>query len=78
MYSTRLYPAAKNLISKIALEDKNELDITEEISIISASKLIDGGAAILQAENINHQNVMAGKINSIPLVINNLRVLNVS
>ena len=44
-------------------------------SIISDSKLIDGGAAMFAAEKRNHHIVIVGKIICIPFVRNNLRVL---
>lgn len=50
----------------------------EVIKQISANKLIEGGAAILQALKTNHQNVRDGKILMIPLVKNNLRVFVLS
>jgi hypothetical protein len=47
-------------------------------SIISAARLIDGGAAIFAAENINHKMLIRGKNLSMPLVRKRLRVLVVS
>jgi hypothetical protein len=46
--------------------------------IISPSRLIEGGAAIFAAENINHQKVIDGNSIIMPLVINMLRVCVVS
>lgn len=47
-------------------------------SIISLSKLIDGGAAIFHAEKINHHAVKIGKDVIMPLVRNMLRVCVIS
>lgn len=44
------------------------------INKISLSKLIEGGAAILQIDNINHQRAMEGIICRSPLQISILRV----
>ncbi len=46
----------------------------EEISKISLRRLIDGGAAILEAANKNHHNDMIGTADIIPLVRKMLRV----
>lgn len=54
------------------------LDITDVISIISLSKLIDGGAAILHAVNMNHHIDIIGVMVIRPLVRNILRVLVIS
>lgn len=43
------------------MAESREKDRELEINIISAARLIEGGAAILQAEKENHQNVMEGK-----------------
>ena len=43
-------------------------------SIISASKLMVGGLAMLAAIIKIHHNVILGEINSIPFVIKSLRV----
>lgn len=43
-------------------------------SIISLTKLIEGGAAILQEHNKNHQIANLGKKFNIPLFNNNLRL----
>jgi hypothetical protein len=51
-----------------------EYDIIDEINIISLIKLIDGGAAIFAAVNINHQRVIIGATDISPLVKNILRV----
>lgn len=48
---------------------KIEEDIDLEIRRISAPKFIEGGAAMLQAEKQNHQNVREGKKVIIPLVM---------
>jgi hypothetical protein len=46
----------------------------EEISAISPNRLIEGGAAMLQIDKINHQNEIAGNMHRIPLVRYILRV----
>jgi hypothetical protein len=48
------------------------------ISMISLSKLIDGGAAILAAVNINHHIDIVGRMHSNPLDKYILRVLVIS
>lgn len=78
MYRNSEYAAAKNLTREIRLTVKKEYAKILVRSIISPRRLIDGGAAILAAENINHQNVIAGNNIIIPLVINMLRVFVVS
>jgi len=55
-----------------------ENDIVAVIRIISLNRLIDGGAAILIAVNINHHIVMLGINISIPLIRNILRVWRIS
>ena len=68
------YAAAKNLHSPRGII--YNLDAHRELKIIeiSPSRLIEGGAAILMAERIIHQNEMAGNKERIPLVKNKLRV----
>lgn len=68
----------KNLTNEIAINDIVDLEIIAVISIISLSKLIDGGAAILAAVNINHHIVMIGATVINPLVKNILRVWVIS
>jgi hypothetical protein len=59
----------KNLTSlSIIIVDIDD-DIIEEISIISLSRLIVGGAAILLAVNINHHIVNTGITAISPLII---------
>jgi len=55
-----------------------DIDIIEEINIISLNKLIDGGAAILQIVNKNHHIDKIGHIVNKPLVRNILRVWVIS
>lgn len=54
-----------------------EKDIILVINIISLARLIDGGAAMLNAENKNQNIVSAGKKFSSPFVKYNLRVFEV-
>jgi len=72
------YIAVKNLTP--ASNNANQIDFDKDavINIISLSKLIEGGAAILAAVNINHQNVIIGFIVINPLVKNILRVWVIS
>ena len=77
-YICREYAAVRNLINLIEIKDRVVFEITEVINIISLSKLIDGGAAILHAENKNHHIDMMGVILISPLVRNILRVLVIS
>ena len=42
-------------------------------SIISANRLMDGGAPILAAKARNHQKAIEGEINNIPLLMIRLR-----
>lgn len=51
-----------------------EAQMEEVINAISPNRLIEGGAAILQIDKINHQNEIAGNIHRIPLVKYILRV----
>jgi RIO-like serine/threonine protein kinase len=64
----------KNLIKETNKIDAKENDRIDEIRIISLSKLIDGGAAILAPVNKNHHIVIMGLIHIRPLVRNILRV----
>jgi len=68
----------KKLIEEIKSRVIIEYDRTEVISIISLSKLIDGGAAIFAAVNRNHHIVIIGAIDIIPFVKNILRVCVIS
>lgn len=56
----------------------DDIDIVEVISIISLNRLIDGGAAMLIAVNINHHIVIVGSVDIIPFIKNILRVWNSS
>jgi hypothetical protein len=55
-----------------------DIDITEEINIISLKRLIVGGAAMLLAVNRNHHIVITGITTIKPFVINSLRVFVIS
>ncbi len=72
------YAAVKNLINEIKIKDMVDLERIEVISMISLSKLIDGGAAILAAVKRNHHMVMIGATVISPLVRNILRVWVIS
>lgn len=74
----REYAAVRNLINIIEIRDIVVFEITEVINIISLKRLIDGGAAILQAENKNHHMDIIGVTLINPLVRNILRVLVIS
>ena len=74
VYSRRLYAQPKNVTSVIKITDDIEVLIIEEISIISAIKLIDGGTAMLAATNKNHMRDILGRIFKIPFVRRILRV----
>lgn len=50
------------------------LDRIEVISIISLKRLIEGGAAMLVAERINHHIAIRGKMFNRPFVMKSLRV----
>jgi len=52
----------------------DDLLIIDVINIISLNKLIDGGAAIFQMENINHHSAKTGENVNKPLVKYILRV----
>jgi len=73
-YIWREYAAVKNLISEIKINAIVDFDIIDVISIISLSRLIDGGAAILAHVKRNHHNVIIGATAISPLVRNILRV----
>jgi hypothetical protein len=70
--------AVKNLTSPS--RGINIIDFTKVavINVISLSRLIDGGAAIFAAVNINHHIDIIGLIVINPLVKNILRVLVIS
>lgn len=74
----REYIAVKNLTSLNRGIKYRDLDSVAVISIISLSRLIDGGAAILAAVNRNHHIVIVGLIVINPLVKNILRVWVIS
>jgi len=74
----REYIAVKNLISPRSGIKYIDLANVAVISVISLNKLIEGGAAILAAVNINHHIVMMGLITINPFVRNMLRVWVIS
>lgn len=74
MNKNKEYAAAKNLQIPIGIIYHKEAHRVEVINAISPNKLMEGGAAILQIERINHQKEIAGNIHRIPLVKYILRV----
>lgn len=70
--------AVRNLIRPRSGIKYKDLVIVAVIKMISLSKLIDGGAAILVAVNKNHHILIMGLIVIKPLVRNILRVLVIS
>lgn len=77
-YIKREYVAVKNLRAPKGIIVIIETDITEVINMISLIRLIDGGAAILEAVNINHHSEMIGVTVINPFVRNILRVWVIS
>ena len=51
--------------------------VEDEINIISANRLVEGGAAIFAADIMNHIIDIVGVARFIPLFISNLRELDV-
>lgn len=74
----REYIAVRNLIRARSGINKIDLVKVAVIKVISLSKLIDGGAAMLAAVNKNHHMVIVGLIVIKPLVKNILRVCVIS
>lgn len=72
------YIAVKNLTRPSSGINMVDFVKVVVISVISLSRLIDGGAAILAAVNINHHIVIIGLIVINPLVRNILRVCVIS
>jgi len=70
--------AVRNLIRPRSGMKYRDLVRVVVIKIISLSRLIDGGAAIFVAVNINHHILIIGLIVIRPLVKNILRVLVIS
>lgn len=73
-YIINEYVPVKNVTSirgRIRIIDQ---DIILVINIISLSKLIDGGAAMLMAQKMNHHLDIIGDIIYIPFIRNRLRV----
>ena len=76
-YKVKEYAAVTNLITPNGIK-ANLLRIVEQvINIISASKLIEGGAAILAADIINHIIDIVGIKMLMPLFINKLREFDI-
>jgi hypothetical protein len=78
VYRNREYAAAIKLIIAMRAEEIKEYDRILVRRIISPIKFIEGGAAMLAAENINHQKDIAGNNIIMPFVMNILRVCVVS
>jgi len=74
----REYIAVKNLTKPSRGMNHIDLARVAVIKVISLRRLIDGGAAILAAVNINHHIVIIGLITINPLVRNILRVWVIS
>lgn len=74
----REYAAVKKLTREIKINEIDDFDMIEVISIISLNKLIEGGAAILAAVNRNHHIVIIGATTINPFVRNILRVWVIS
>jgi hypothetical protein len=72
------YAAVKNLIRATGIMEYQDADRMEEISIISLSKLIEGGAAMFAALNRNHHIDMIGAKHISPFERNMLRVWVIS
>lgn len=68
----------RKLVSARSITSKVEVDMILVMSIISLSRLIDGGAAILLAVDINHHRVRVGMVIRIPFVSNRFRVFMIS
>jgi hypothetical protein len=66
--------AVRNLTLASSNASQIDLDMVAVIKIISPRRLIDGGAAILAAVNINNHIVIMGLIVIRPFVKNILRV----
>lgn len=69
------YTAARKAIQPKGIVSHIDKNKALEISIISPSKLIEGGAAMLAAERQNHHKVIEGKRESMPLFKKILRDL---
>jgi len=59
--------AAEKAAERIRKEEVKFHGIKDDIMKISLKKLIEGGAEIFIAMNINHQNIMFGLVLIIPL-----------
>lgn len=70
--------AVKNLTSPKRGIRNIDLDSAAVINVISLNRLIEGGAAIFAAVNINHHIVIIGLMVIRPLVRNILRVWVIS
>ena len=74
----REYAAAKNLKGARAKRNIGLIGIIAVMSITSARRFIEGGAAILHLESRNHHIIRAGKREPIPWMSESLRVLTAS
>jgi hypothetical protein len=74
MYIYSEYAAVKNLIIPTGISATVEYDAIDVIKKISLSRLIEGGAAILEAANRNHHIDIRGALAINPLVKCILRV----
>jgi hypothetical protein len=70
-------PVMNVIIARVSINN-GEKDIVAVINIISLSKLIDGGAAMLIEVNKNHHIVILGININIPFIRNILRVCRIS
>ena len=68
------YAAAKNLQIPSGIIYHEDAQTVEVINAISPNRLMEGGAAILQIDKINHQKEIEGNKHRIPLVKYILRV----
>lgn len=74
----REYIAVRNLTNPSRGTNCIDFVSVVVIRIISLNRLIDGGAAMFAAVNINHHIVIIGLITNSPLVKNILRVCVIS
>jgi hypothetical protein len=69
VYKIKEYATVKNGIKKMIGRMINLKEITLWSNIISASRLIEGGALILAERARNHHSAIEGEMNNIPLLI---------
>lgn len=67
VYINKEYVAARNLIRARGIADGKHIVSLDVINIISANRLIEGGAAMFAAAIINQINDIAGNIIFMPL-----------